>query len=60
MVNKSPDKKKKKKENMSISQILDDFDIDEKYLRNYVKDGYQMNLTLHRITCAWWALISRG
>ena len=53
MVNKSPDKKKKKKENMSISQILDDFDIDEKYLRNYVKDGYQMNLTLHRITCAW-------
>ena len=35
---------------MSISQILDDFDIDEKSLRNYVKDDRQMNLTLHLFT----------
>ena len=38
---------------MSISQILDDFDIDEKYLHGYVRDGRQMNLTLHLITCVW-------
>ena len=48
MVNKSPNKKKKKKEEekrkrktkkMLESQILDNFDIDEKSLNNYVKDG---------------------
>ena len=37
MVNKSPPKKKKKK--MLVSQILDNFDIDEKSLHCYVKDG---------------------
>ena len=39
---------------MSISQILDDFDIDEKSLHGYVRDGRQMNLTPHLITCVWW------
>ena len=48
MVNKSPNKKKKKKEEenrkrkpkkMLESQILDNFDIDEKSLHSYVKDG---------------------
>ena len=53
MVNKSSNQKKK----MSISQILDDFDIDEKSLHGYVRDSCQMNLTLHLITCVWWALI---
>ena len=38
---------------MSISQILDDFDIDEKYLHGYVRDDRQMNLTPHLITCVW-------
>ena len=38
---------------MSISQILDDFDIDKKSLRSYVRDGCQMNLTPHLITCVW-------
>ena len=41
MVNKSPDKKKN-----SIIQILDDYDIDEKSLHYYVKDGSEMNLIL--------------
>ena len=41
MVNKSPNKNKN-----SIIQILDDYDIDEKYLHYYVKDGYEMNLIL--------------
>ena len=36
MANKSPDKKKQK---MLVSQILDNFDIDEKSLHSYVKDG---------------------
>ena len=36
MVNKSPNPKKKK---MLVSQIHDNFDIDEKYLRGYVKYG---------------------
>ena len=53
MVNKSSNKKKKKKKKMSISQILDDFDIDEKSLHNYVSDCCQMDLTLHLITCVW-------
>ena len=36
MVNKSPNPKKKK---MLVSQIHDNFDIDEKSLRGYVKYG---------------------
>ena len=36
---------------MSIKKILNDFDIDEKSLRGYVRDGCQMNLTPHLITC---------
>ena len=40
MVNKSPNKIKN-----SIIQILDDYDIDGKYLNCYVKDGSEMNLT---------------
>ena len=40
MVNKSPNKKKKKKkQKMLVSQILDNFDIDEKSLHCYEKDG---------------------
>ena len=41
LVNKSPNKKKKKKEKKKtlVSQILDNFDIDEKSLHCYVKDG---------------------
>ena len=35
---------------MSISQILENFDINEKYLRGYVRDDRQMNLTPHLIT----------
>ena len=38
---------------MSISQILDDFDIDEKTLPGNVRDGRQMNLTPHLITYVW-------
>ena len=38
---------------MSISQILDNFDINKKSLHGYVRDGRQMNLTLHLITCVW-------
>ena len=53
MVNKSSNQKKKKKKKMSISQILDDFDIDEKSLHGYMRDGCQMNQTLHLITCVW-------
>ena len=49
MVNKSPNKKQK----LSTIQIFDDFDIDKKYLRGYVKEGHQMNPTLHLITCVW-------
>ena len=41
MVNKSPNKNKN-----SIIQILDDYDIDGKFLHCYVKDGSKMNLTL--------------
>ena len=52
MVNKSP-KKKKTKQKLSTSQIFYDFDIDEKSLRGYVKDGHQMNPTLHLFTCVW-------
>ena len=55
MVNKVAQEKKKQK--LSTSQIFDDFDIDEKSLCGYVKDGRQMNPTLHLITCVWWALI---
>ena len=44
MVYKSPKKKqktkkKKQKKKMLLSQILDNFDIDEKFVRRYVKDG---------------------
>ena len=47
MVYKSPKKKKtknkkqktKQKQKMLVSQILDNFDIDEKFVRRYVKDG---------------------
>ena len=41
MVNKSPKKtkKQKQKQKMLVSQILDNFDIDEKSVRGYVKDG---------------------
>ena len=61
MVYKSPKKKKtknkkqktKQKQKMLVSQILDNFDIDEKSLHGYVRDNYQMNLTIHLITCAW-------
>ena len=35
---------------MSIRQILNDFDIDEKSLHGYMKDD-QMNLTLLLFTC---------
>ena len=42
-----------KKQKLSTSQIFDDIDIDEKSLRGYVKDGRQMNPTLHLITCVW-------
>ena len=52
MVNKSPKKHK--------IQILDDSKIDEQSLRGYLKDGWQMNLTQHLITCVWWALIFGG
>ena len=38
---------------MSISQILDNFDINEKSLCGYVRDGHQMNLTPHLITWVW-------
>ena len=36
---------------MSIRKILNDFDIDEKSLRGYMKNDRQMNLTLHLFTC---------
>ena len=51
MVNKVAQEKKKQK--LSTNQIFYDFDIDEKSLHGYVKDGRQMNPTLHLITCVW-------
>ena len=38
---------------MLISQILDNFDIDEKSLHGYVRDGCQMKLIPHLITYVW-------
>ena len=49
MVNKSHNQKTKDVK----SQILDDFDVDEKSQCGYVRDGHQVNLTSHLITCVW-------
>ena len=46
MVNKSPDKETK----YVSKSILDYSNIDEKYLCSLVKDGHQMNLSLHPIS----------
>ena len=43
MVNKSPDK---------VTKYVSS-NIDEKYLCSLVKDGHQMNLSLHPISCVW-------
>ena len=63
MVNKSPDKNKN-----SITQILDDYDIEEKFIHYYVKDGSEMNLILRvclrivykfviKSTCTWLEIV---
>ena len=52
MVNKSPDKVTK----YVSKSILDYSNIDEKYLCSLVKDGNQMNLSLHPISFVWWYL----
>ena len=47
MVNKSPDKVIK-----YVNKSIHDYsNIDEKYLCRLVKDGHQMNLSLHPISC---------
>ena len=53
MVNKSHNQKTKDVDKSN-------FDIDKKSLRGYVRDGCQMNLTPHLITCVCWALIFGG